>query len=56
MVAACTRQGYRETAVVLDVDGVDRGDDPESYNRERQKIKPVESFIQFITEHPQSKP
>jgi hypothetical protein len=35
---------------------VDRGDDPESYNRERQKIKPVESFIQFIAEHLQSKP
>ena len=35
---------------------VDRGDDPESYNRERQKIQPVESFIQFIAEHLQSAP
>jgi hypothetical protein len=24
---------------------VDRGNDPESYNCERQKIKPVESFM-----------
>jgi hypothetical protein len=35
---------------------VDRGDDPESYNRERQKIQPVESFIQFIAEHLQTAP
>ena len=27
---------------------VDQGHDPELYNRERQKIKPVESFIQLI--------
>jgi Arm DNA-binding domain len=35
---------------------VGQGADPENYNRERQKIKPVESFIQFIAEHRQSKP
>jgi hypothetical protein len=29
---------------------VDRGHDPELYNRERQKIKPVESFMQLIAE------
>ena len=29
---------------------VDQGHDPELYNRERQKIKPVESFIQLIAE------
>ena len=32
---------------------VDRGNDPESYNCERQKIKPVESFIRFIAELPE---
>ena len=31
---------------------VDRGGDPESYNRERQKIKPVESFIRFNRREP----
>ena len=35
---------------------VDRGGDPESYNGERQKIKPVESFIRFIAEHLQQLP
>jgi len=35
---------------------VDRGHDPEFYNRERQKIKPVEGFIQLIAEANQSKP
>jgi hypothetical protein len=29
---------------------VDQGHDPEFYNSERQKIKPVESFIQLIAE------
>ncbi len=33
---------------------VDRGHDPELYNRERQKIKPVE--IQLIAETKQSEP
>jgi hypothetical protein len=31
---------------------VDRGHDPEFYNSERQKINPVESFIQLIAEEP----
>ena len=35
---------------------VDRGHDPQLYNRERQKIKPVESFIQLIAEEKQSVP
>ena len=35
---------------------VDRGHDPEFYNRERQKIKPVEGFIQLIAEANQSEP
>ncbi len=35
---------------------VDRGHDPELYNRERQKIKLVESFIQLIAEEKQSEP
>jgi Arm DNA-binding domain len=35
---------------------VDRGHDPELYNRERQKIKPAESFIQLIAEANQSEP
>jgi hypothetical protein len=34
----------------------DQGHDPELYNRERQKIKPVESFIQLIAEAKQSEP
>jgi hypothetical protein len=33
---------------------VDQGHDPELYNGERQKIKPVESFIQLIAEAKQS--
>jgi hypothetical protein len=37
---------------------VDRGDDPELYNRERQEIanreKPVESFTRFIADTMQS--
>jgi hypothetical protein len=33
---------------------VDRGHDPEFYNRERQKIKPVESFMQLIAETEQT--
>jgi hypothetical protein len=33
---------------------VERGDDPESYNRERQKIKPVDTFVRFIAEHLQT--
>ena len=33
---------------------IDRGHDPELYNHERQKIKPVESFIQLIAETQQS--
>jgi hypothetical protein len=47
-------QGARRWAKELR-SAVDRGDDPESYNRERQKIKPVESFIRFIAEK-QSEP
>jgi hypothetical protein len=35
---------------------VDQGHDPELYNRERQKIKPVESFIHLIAEEKQSEP
>jgi hypothetical protein len=35
---------------------IDRGHDPELYNHERQKIKPVESFIQLIAETQQSEP
>ncbi len=43
---------------------VDRGDDPEDYNRERQKIadrertkiEPVESLLQFIAEKQESEP
>ena len=33
---------------------IDRDHDPELYNHERQKIKPVESFIQLIGETQQS--
>jgi hypothetical protein len=33
---------------------VDQGHDPELYNGERQKIKPMESFIQLIAEAKQS--
>ena len=33
---------------------VERGHDPEFYNRERQKIKPVESFMQLIAETEQT--
>jgi hypothetical protein len=35
---------------------VERGHDPEFYNRERQKMKPVESFIKLIAEAKQSEP
>ena len=35
---------------------VDQGYDPEFYNSEHQKIKPVESFIQLIEEAKQSEP
>ena len=43
---------------------VDRGDDPEDYNRPRQeianrertKIKPVESFLRFIAGNQESEP
>ena len=35
---------------------IDRDHDPELYNHERQKIKPVESFIQLIAETQQSEP
>jgi hypothetical protein len=35
---------------------VDQGHDPELYNRERQKINPVESFIQLIADEKQSEP
>jgi hypothetical protein len=35
---------------------LDQGHDPELYNCERQKIKPVESFIQLIEEAKQSEP
>ena len=35
---------------------VDQGHDPELYNCERQKIKPVESYIQLIAEAKQSEP
>ena len=33
---------------------VDRGHDPELYNGERQKITPIESFIQLIAEAKES--
>jgi hypothetical protein len=35
---------------------VDQGHDPQLYNREPQKIEPVESFIQLIAEAKQSEP
>ena len=35
---------------------VDQGHDSELYHSERQKIKPVESFIQLIAEAKQSEP
>ena len=35
---------------------VDQGHNPELYNRERQKINPVESFIQLIADEKQSEP
>jgi hypothetical protein len=33
---------------------VERGHDPELYNRERQKIKPVEGFMQLIAKTEQT--
>jgi Arm DNA-binding domain len=30
---------------------VDQGDDPSRYNRERDKVGPVENIIQYIAEH-----
>ena len=33
---------------------VERGHDPEFYNRERQKIKPVQSFMQLIAKTEQT--
>ncbi len=48
-------QGARRWAKELR-SAVDRGHDPELYNRERLKIKPVESFIQLIAEAKQSEP
>lgn len=35
---------------------VDQGGDPEGYNRERQKIEPVEDVIRYITEQLSSNP
>jgi Arm DNA-binding domain len=56
-------QGARRWAKELR-SAVDRGDDPEDYNRERQEIanrepqtfEPVESFIRLIAEAKQSEP
>jgi hypothetical protein len=48
-------EGARRWAKELRL-AVDRGHDPELYNRERQKIKPLESFIQLIAEAKQSEP
>jgi Arm domain-containing DNA-binding protein len=58
-----SREGARRWAKELR-SAVDRGDDPEHYNRERQeianrerqKIKPVESFIRLIAEAERSEP
>jgi plasmid stabilization system protein ParE len=55
MTPTWSLEGARRWAKELRA-AVDRGGDPESYNRERQKIKPVESFIRFIAEHLQQLP
>jgi hypothetical protein len=49
MVKACHRRRELRSAV-------DQGHDPQLYNREPQKIEPVESFIQLIAEAKQSEP